>query len=224
MAAHPCPRHGFLRYPVPRGAWNTFELLQIPVTPGAPWPCEENPDVSPYGVCHLPNHTPGGCHQAVALLCEEKCTVFVKLVMPECCAFVGSLVPILLARGMNILVYCEDNMGGGELHLEQTTGMLPVLLPCPEQGGEYYYSGDAVTNMFYTFDSMNIPPPPVAVVVTLDKSVLPIPTLKTLARLATGEIRLTETGPADLPQNLNFVNYLYVTSLYNRPILEIITI
>jgi len=220
MSENPCWRHDALLWNIPRGNWNTFNLVQINPVPGARWPCEEHPDVFRHGMLHNHHYYPGHCHRAVALLCEEPSVLQMRIFMGRCCGYASVPSLLHLDYGMNILVYCLHNFTFGTLQLQSPNHtLLPVQLPNSLTGGAYVFLDCNRDDVFYDWRlGFETPVKALVVVPISPQSSYVIPRLITLSRLAIGEWRISHCDAHHLPPVLRQISYVFVHSMYSADI------
>jgi len=107
---------------------NTISVSEL--TPGDRWHCNEYRRLYGDSVVHC-NWRGGECKRAIAIMAARPVTVAVK----RHCKFLScppAVFSVSLQKGMNILVYCCENLGGRKQYsiflLIKTTFMVVVIL------------------------------------------------------------------------------------------------
>lgn len=168
-----------------------IEVLQL--SPGEAWPCERINNGA--GSHHSWTYV-NRCRRALALLCEQVLMVEVIVREPNERRF-----PTVLQVGMNIVVWCVDNIGFNtrvEVSFCGREGQVRGAGWIPEKR---VFIGEEVA-----YDYHRHLTPPVFCVVS-DRKPLP---LAILSRVSAGEERVGSAPPDELPSHLGAVNYFCI--------------
>lgn len=98
-----CPRDPFHRFCYAKDQLSTGNLVSKNLVGGGEWPCHVN-----FTRKHYQYTLPSLCLKARAFLCDRQCSVFGSIKYP--CGLTSQNICLNLEPGMNIIVYCEDNL------------------------------------------------------------------------------------------------------------------
>jgi len=177
---------------------------------GDTWPCER------VDACmrHFPETVVERCRQAVAVLVARPCAVRAHYISPN---GQEDVIPVVvrLRPGMNILVWCVDDMsrsslGTWSLSLQFDFAPLRGVVCTPGGASAPGYQleelGESLLMYSYPWHRHAVPP----IYVMLDADPMP-PPLTCLARAAAGEESVTCADPEEFPSCLGEVTYMFVS-------------
>lgn len=183
---------------------------------GSTWPCER---VDAFAR-HHPETGVDRCRQAVAVLVARPCRIRANLQHPQLAYGSREVRPptyVYLKPGMNILVWCVDDMsrngpGSWSSWFRFDVAPLRGMICCPggEDDPEYRLSemSENLVKHSYMWHRHAIPPS----FVILDSAPMP-PPLVCLARAAAGEVQVTCADPEEFPIVLGDVTYVFISFL-----------
>lgn len=176
------------------------------------WPCEVSgaPPSGPWTA----SHWGAGCRMALAIYSDVRDTVLASVKWR--CGRYGPPLTVSLDRGVNIIVYCNQNLSeNGSLQITSMSGFSTfVRLPDPTLGGECQTFYGAFEDMWYPL-SCHLTPP--RLVVSRGFDYTDVPSLQCLSRICAGELRVVSASDSDvsiLPASLTRVTWTYIHQRY----------
>ena len=193
--------------------WHARNVLEeIVLVPHTNWPCMQRSDSQLF---HFPGTPYGTCRRALAVYSESESWATVTMTYTCCHGNRSPPLAVTLWEGMNIFVYCRDNYDNGYLAIDLLGGnSIQLLVPEGGLGGSYFYHGGNINDMSYDLHCHETPPR--VAVVTNDIGNPLLPTLRTLTRMAAGELRVTRAPPSELPFSLRAVRFRFIMNMYEQ--------
>ena len=193
--------------------WHARNVLEeIVLVPHTNWPCMQRSDSQLF---HFPGTPYGTCRRALAVYSESESWATVTMTYTCCHGNRSPPLAVTLWEGMNIFVYCRDNYDNGYLAIDLLGGnSIQLLVPEGGLGGSYFYHGGNINDKSYDLHCHETPPR--VAVVTNDSGSPPLPTLRTLTRMAAGELRVTRAPPSELPFSLRAVRFRFIMNMYEQ--------
>jgi len=196
--------------PVPPFFSSSPSLSLLPLPFGAPYPCLSSPLSQSRHLLPSPRF---GCVRAVAVFCDTLTLISLSVLYP--CGSISPSSTFSLPSGMNILCFCWDNFLHGSLIVSHSlSNPFFIRLPNPFEGGSYFFCNSwSQCNSYCVSSHLNypisrFPSPSHCMYFPLPSSP---PTLLSLSRFASGEIRLVEDIPTScVPSCLSIVRYYFV--------------